>query len=134
MTYISLFQDIYIAAQLKSNTDIVKGYDTLPLVAPSTPKNTLTITTSNSQDWTDYVTDINPLVSSTSVAASNVPGTGLKTVSGSTQSLILGMKAPYASVTTTGAGSGTVATNNWGMMIMTNPLISFNPSSTFTLK
>ncbi len=53
MTYISLFQDIYIAAKLKSDTDIVKGYDEYPLVAKSTPKNTLTIATSNSKDWDD---------------------------------------------------------------------------------
>lgn len=51
MTYISLFDDIYIAARLKSDTDIVKGYDSDPLVAKSTPKNTLTIATSNSKDW-----------------------------------------------------------------------------------
>ena len=45
MTYVSLFDDIYIAAKLKDNTDIVKGYDDYPLVAKSTPKNTLTLTT-----------------------------------------------------------------------------------------
>jgi hypothetical protein len=49
----SLFNDIYIAARLKADTDIVKDYDTLPLVAKSTPKNTLTISTSNSKDWDD---------------------------------------------------------------------------------
>jgi len=53
MTYISLFDDIYIAAKLKSDTDIIKGYDDYPLVAKSTPKNTLTIATSNSKDWDD---------------------------------------------------------------------------------
>jgi hypothetical protein len=53
MTYISSFDDIYIAAKLKSDTDIVKDYDTYPLVAKSTPKNTLTISTSNSKDWDD---------------------------------------------------------------------------------
>jgi hypothetical protein len=52
MTYISLFDDIYVAARLKSDTDIVKGLDTIPLVAKTTPKNTLTISTSNSKDWT----------------------------------------------------------------------------------
>lgn len=65
MTYISLFEDIYIAAKLKDNTDIVKGYDDYPLVAKSTPKNTLTLTTSNSKDWDDEsVGSPAPLVSS----------------------------------------------------------------------
>ena len=53
MTYISLFNDIYIVAKLKKDTDIVKGYDDYPLVAKSTPKNTLTLSTSNSKDWDD---------------------------------------------------------------------------------
>jgi hypothetical protein len=48
MTYLSLFQDAYIAAQLKEDTDIIKGYDTYPLLAKSMPKNTLKIATSNS--------------------------------------------------------------------------------------
>lgn len=48
LTYISLFTDIYCAVLIPQNTDIVNGYGTLPLVATTTPKNTLTITTSNS--------------------------------------------------------------------------------------
>lgn len=95
MTYISLFSDIYIAAKLKSDTDIIKGYDDYPLVAKSTPKNTLTISTSNSKDWTDY-SDNFPIVSSTSATSGNSPGSGLKSVSGTSQSLILGLKAPYS--------------------------------------
>lgn len=87
MTYISLFQDIYIAAKLKSDTDIIKGYDTYPLLAKSTPKNTLTLSTSNSRDWNDATTTTVPLISSVSGAASFTPGTGL--VSGNSQSLVL---------------------------------------------
>jgi hypothetical protein len=32
MSYISLFSDIFVAARLKSDTDIVNGYDTHPLI------------------------------------------------------------------------------------------------------
>jgi len=69
MSYISLFSDIFIAARLKADTDIINGYDTYPLVAATTPKNTLSILTSNSQDWTDYVTNSNPLISSTTASS-----------------------------------------------------------------
>jgi hypothetical protein len=97
MTYISLFQDIYIAAKLKSDTDIVKGYDDYPLVAKSTPKNTLTIATSNSKDWDDDTDNI-PLISSVTNTPATTPtftaGTGLKI--GNTQSLVFEFKAPFA--------------------------------------
>lgn len=94
MTYISLFQDIYIAAKLKGNTDIVKGYDEYPLLAKSTPKNTLTLLTSNSKDWNDATTTTVPLVSSVSGASGSfTPGSGLK--SGTSQSIVLELKAAY---------------------------------------
>lgn len=88
MTYISLFQDIYIAAKLKSNTDIVKGYDDYPLLAKSTPKNTLTLLTSNSKNWNDASTTSVPLVSSVSGASGTfTPGVGLN--AGTSQSIVL---------------------------------------------
>ena len=94
MTYISLFQDIYIAAKLKSNTDIVKGYDEYPLLAKSTPKNTLTLLTSNSRNWNDATTTTIPLVSSVSGASGTyTPGTGLQ--SGTSQSLVFELRAAF---------------------------------------
>lgn len=108
---------------IPQNTDIINGYGTIPLVATTTPKNTLTITTSNSQDWSNFVTNpTNPLVSSVASSGTNTPGTSLLT-SASSQSLVFSMQASYSSVTsyTTAAQS---ITNSWGMMIMMNPAIT----------
>ena len=90
----SLFTDIYCAVLIPQDTDIVNGYGAIPLVATTTPKNTLTITTSNSQDWSDYVTNTNPLVSSSATVNSNTAGSSIL-VSASAQSIILSMKVPY---------------------------------------
>ena len=78
MTYLSLFDDLYIAYRLKSNSDITKGYHATPIVATSMPKNTLTIKTANSMDWTDYVTNTDPLISSTTASSGFVTGDGLR--------------------------------------------------------
>lgn len=78
MTYLSLFDDLYIAYRLKDNSDITKGYHTTPIIATSMPKNTLTIKTANSKDWTDYSTNQNPLVSSTTATSGFVPGDGFR--------------------------------------------------------
>lgn len=133
LTYMSLFTDIYCAVLIPQQTDIVNGVGTLPLVATTTPKNTLTITTSNSKDWSDYATNTNPLVSSTSAAASNTPGSSLVTDSSTDQSLIFSFKAPFADVTSVASVGGTAITNNWGMMIMMNPLITFDSMATAVL-
>jgi hypothetical protein len=132
MSYISLFTDIFIAARLKSDTDIVNGYDTYPLIAQTTPKNTLSITTSNSQDWTDYVTNSNPLVSSTTAVSGYTAGTGLKQDAVNKQSLIFSLNAPYSTVTSTSSGASTV-TNNWGMLIMMSQNIAYDNTSAVTL-
>jgi hypothetical protein len=133
MTYLSLFQNVYIAAKLKADTDIIKDYDTYPLLAKSTPKNTLTITTSNSKDWADYSDiDTKPLVSSTTAVSGNTPGTGLRSIASTNQSLIMIFKAAYSEVTKTSSTAATVATDNWGMMIMMSPKIKFL-GSTLTL-
>ena len=118
----SLFTDIYCAVLIPQDTDIVNGYGAIPLVATTTPKNTLTITTSNSQDWSDYVTNTNPLISSSATANSNTAGTSLL-VSSSAQSIIFSMKVPYTSITSTSTSAATAITNNWGMMIMMSPSI-----------
>lgn len=118
----SLFTDIYCAVLIPQDTDIVNGYGAIPLVATTTPKNTLTITTSNSQDWSDYVTNTNPLVSSSATVNSNGAGTSVL-VSASAQSIIFSMKVPYTSITTTSTSAATAITNNWGMMIMMSPSI-----------
>lgn len=76
LTYMGLFNDVYIAARLKSSSDIVKGYDSTPLVSASVPKNTLTITTVNSKDWTDYVSNQKPLVSSVVTGTQNNAASG----------------------------------------------------------
>ncbi len=123
LTYMSLFTDIYCAVLIPQNTDIVNGYDTLPLIASTTPKNTLTITTSNSQDWSDFTPTANPIVSSVASSATNTPGNSLL-ASASDQSLVFTMKAGYSSVTSTATTAGTAITNNWGMMIMMNPAIT----------
>lgn len=83
LTYMGLFSDVYIAARLKSSSDIVKGYDSTPLVSPSVPKNTLTITTVNSKDWTDYTLNQKPLVSSVITATPSNTASGGLLVGGS---------------------------------------------------
>ena len=130
MTYINLFTDIYCAVLIPQDTDIVNGYGTLPLVATTTPKNTLTITTSNSQDWSDYVTNTNPLVSSVSGGSSNTPGTSLIQDAATAQSLVFSWKAPFSSVTATSSTPGKTITNDWGIMIMMNPNIEFDTVTT----
>jgi hypothetical protein len=119
----NLFTDIYCAVLIPQNTDIVNGYGTLPIVATTTPKNTLTITTSNSQDWTDYVTNINPLVSSVTGSNTNTPGASLIQNIATAQSLVFSFKAPFSSVTTFSSTASTAVTNGWGMMIMMSPSI-----------
>ena len=118
----SLFTDIYCAVLIPQDTDIVNGYGAIPLVATTTPKNTLTITTSNSQDWSDYVTNTNPLVSSSATVNSNTAGSSVL-VSASAQSIIFSMKVPYTDVTSTSTSAATAITNNWGMMIMMSPSV-----------
>lgn len=118
----SLFTDIYCAVLIPQDTDIVNGYGAIPLIATTTPKNTLTITTSNSQDWSDYVTNTNPLISSSATLNSNTPASSLLT-SGSAQSIIFSMKVPYGIITNTATSAATPITNNWGMMIMMSPSI-----------
>lgn len=132
MTYINLFTDIYCAVLIPQNTDIVNGYDALPLIAATTPKNTLTITTSNSQDWSDFVTNTDPLISSVAASATTSSGGSLLS-SASAQSLIFSMKAAYSSVTSTSTTLGTAITNNWGMMIMMNPAITLSAVSPLTV-
>ena len=125
-----MFTDIYCAVLIPQNTDIVNGYGTLPLVATTTPKNTLTITTSNSQDWTDYVTNTNPLVSSVAAAATNSPGTSLLQDAATAQSLVFSWKAPFASVSSKASTPGTAIANDWGIMIMMNPSLEFDTVTT----
>lgn len=135
LTYIGLFNDIYIAARLKASSDIVKGYDSTPLVSLSVPKNTLTITTRNSMDWTDYVTNTNPLVSSDMSGTQTITSTGGLLLGGTTsQSIIFNFKALYSDITSFASASGTNLTNYGGLMIMMNPLISVPGGSTVTLK
>jgi len=133
LTYINLFTDIYCAVLIPTNTDIVNGYDALPLVATTAPKNTLTITTSNSNDWTDFVTNQNPLVSSTATASSNTPGSSLL-VNTAAQSLVFSFEAAYSSITQTASTAATAIPNQWGMLIMTNPSIvqASTPALTLT--
>jgi hypothetical protein len=134
LTYIGLFSDIYIAARLKASSDIVKGYDTIPLVSLSVPKNTLTITTVNSKDWTDYSTPT-PLVSSDMSGTQTITPTGGLLLGGTTsQSIIFNFKALYSDVTNFSSTSGTNLTNYAGIMILANPLISVPSGSTVTLK
>lgn len=133
LTYINLFTDIYCAVLIPQNTDIVNGYGSIPLVATTTPKNTLTITTSNCVDWSDFATNTNPLVSSTSTASSNTPGSSLIS-SASYQSLIFSMKAAFSTVSSFSSTPATTITNNWGIMIMMNPTITFDANATATIK
>lgn len=129
-----LFSDVYIAARLKASSDIVKGYDTTPLVSASVPKNTLTITTVNSKDWTDYTTNLKPLVSSVIGATqTNTASGGLLVGGSSDQEIIFTLKAPYASITNFSSAANTNLTYSSGLMIMMNPLIS-NSSAAITLK
>ncbi|MFM7859027.1 MAG: hypothetical protein ACKO96_45670, partial [Flammeovirgaceae bacterium] len=123
LTYINLFTDIYCAVLIPRDTDIVNGYDTLPLVATTTPKNTLTITTSNSNDWTDFVTNTNPLVSSVASSGTRTPGNSLL-VNSASQSLVFSFKASYSQITKTSSAANTAILNNWGMQIMTNPSVT----------
>jgi hypothetical protein len=132
LTYINLFTDIYCAVLIPQNTDIVNGFGALPLVATTTPKNTLSITTSNSQDWSDFVTNQNPLLSTTASSATFTPGSSVLT-SASVQSLVFSLKAPYSAVTSFASTASTPITNNWGMMIMMNPAITLSASSTLTI-
>jgi hypothetical protein len=118
-----------VAFRLKASSDIVKGYDFYPLVAKTTPKNTLIIKTSNSKDWTDYST-YTPLVSSTLATSGSASGASLSKVSGTYQSLIFSMKAPFSDVSKAITTPSTPITNNWGFLIMMSPKIYFNPSQT----
>lgn len=135
LTYIGLFSDIYIAARLKASSDIVKGYDSTPLVSLSVPKNTLTITTVNSKDWTDYTTNTSPLVSSDMSGTQTTTSTGGLLLSNSVnQSIIFNFKAAYADITNFSSAANTNLTNYAGLMIMMNPLISVPTGGTIVLK
>lgn len=123
LTYLGLFDDLYIAYRLKSDSDIAKGYHDTPLVASSMPKNTLNIQTANSKNWADYVTNQNPIVSSTTATSGNTPGDGLRVEAGTNQSLIFTFAAPYADVTSYSSTAGTVINNNWSFHILMNPKI-----------
>jgi len=133
LTYINLFTDIYCAVLIPQTTDIVNGYGAIPLVATTTPKNTLTITTSNSQDWSDYTTNTNPLISSTTTMNSFAAGASLVSNPTTSQSLIFSLKAPYSTVTYANAAAATPIADNWGFLIMMNPLINFPTGSTAVL-
>lgn len=98
-------------------------------MATTTPKNTLTIKTSNSQDWSDYSTNTNPIISSKIAVTTNVPGTSLLQHASSAQTLIFSWKAPFSSVTTFSSAGGTTITNKWGIMIMMNPSIEFDSAT-----
>lgn len=126
MTYLSLFNDLYIAFRLKTDSDIAKSVHATPLVASSTPKNTLTIQTVNSMDWTDYVTNQNPLLSSTTAISGNSPGEGLRVEAATNQSLIFSLKAAYADITSYSSAGGTVIDDNWSLQILMNPKIKLN--------
>ncbi len=121
-----------MAFRLKASSDIVKGYDYYPLVAKTTPKNTLTIKTSNSKDWTDWAdySTYTPLVSSTLATSGSTSGASLSKVSGTNQSLIFSMKAPFSDVSKASTTPSTPITNNWGFLIMMSPKIYFNSSQT----
>ena len=77
MTYLEQFNDLYVAYRLKSDSDIIKGYRETPLIATSMPKNTLTIKTSNSKDWTDFSSNTHPLISS-ALTTATAPTKGLR--------------------------------------------------------
>lgn len=88
------------------------------------PKNTLTIKTSNSKNWADFVTNQNPLISSTST-----PGYGstnsLQVMPSTDQTLIFSLAAPFAEVSSL-SQADTPITDNWGMLIMFNHKIKAN--------
>lgn len=129
-----LFSDIYIAARLKDNSDIVKGYDTIPLVSLSVPKNTLTLTSVNSKDWTDYSTAA-PLVSTDSSGTQTIASSGgLKRAGTTSQSIIFNLKALYSDITNYSSTINTVLNNSAGLLIMMNPMISITSGSTITLQ
>lgn len=95
MTYLELFDDLYIAYKLKSDTDILKSYDSTPIVATSMPKNTLTIKTSNSKNWAGFSVNSNPLISSTQTLDFTV-GTSLEVVPSTDQTLVFSLNAAYS--------------------------------------
>jgi hypothetical protein len=128
MTYLQLFPDLYIAYQLKSNSDITKGYLSTPLIATSMPKNTLSIKTYNSQDWAGYSLNTNPVISSSTSSGTLTTSEGLKIQSGTNQALVFSMQALYSTVTSVSSSASTI-TNNWGMLIMLNPKIKLNAAS-----
>jgi|688.fasta_scaffold197013_3 hypothetical protein len=128
MTYLQLFPDLYIAYQLKGNSDITKGYLSTPLIATSMPKNTLSIKTYNSQDWTGYALNTNPVLSSSTTSGILTTSEGLKIQAGTNQALVFSMQALYSTVTSV-SSSATNITNNWGMLIMLNPKIKLNAAS-----
>lgn len=128
MTYLQLFPDLYIAYQLKGNSDITKGYLSTPLIATSMPKNTLSIKTYNSQDWTGYALNTNPVLSSSTTSGILTTSEGLKIQAGTNQALVFSMQALYSTVTSV-SSSATTITNNWGMLIMLNPKIKLNAAS-----
>jgi hypothetical protein len=79
------------------------------------------------------VTNTNPMVSSTSAASSNTPGSSLIS-SASYQSLIFSLNAAFNTVSNFSTAAATTITNNWGMLIMMNPSITFDANATVTIK
>ena len=86
------------------------------------PKNTLTITTSNSQNW--VTDDLKPLISSSTTIGSKTPTSSLVVDPATDQSLILHLKAPFGKVTTMDPANTNIP-DKWGMLIMMNPKIKF---------
>lgn len=91
------------------------------------PKNTLSIKTSNSRDWSGFTSNIDALISSDTSSGTLTPTQGLK-VDPSNQSLIFSLQAPYSDVTSVSPNLTTV-TNTWGMLIMMNSKIAVNSNS-----
>jgi hypothetical protein len=58
------FEDVYVGYRVGGKLDIVKGYATVPLLAPSMPKNTLVIRTCNSKDWSGFTINTDAIISS----------------------------------------------------------------------
>lgn len=85
------------------------------------PKNTLTIKSSNSKDWTDFSSNTHPLISS-SLTSASAPTEGLRIETGVDQRLYFNMKAPYDDVTSVGSTELAIE-DNWGMLIMMSPKI-----------
>jgi hypothetical protein len=92
------------------------------------PKNTLSIKTYNSQDWTGYALNTNPVLSSSTTSGILTTSEGLKIQAGTNQALVFSMQALYSTVTSV-SSSATNITNNWGMLIMLNPKIKLNAAS-----